>query len=221
MIARTWVGWWALLSLGAGALACRSGDLPAMTVPSTRTSAGLERCSDLSGSYRFESLAASCRRKGSLSQFPLYPIEVDGRLRGPRDRGDFLPLPLVHWADRDSVVTLRQERCSALTLSLRPHAGPPSPYAVVELPAGELRQHGSLQWDDGGMRFESSGDWQGWQLPLGISRQREAWSLALDGEHDLVYTYSARETSAILGIVPWRRRLEVRCLLPGVPAPLP
>lgn len=207
---------WALFSLGTGALACRSGDLAP-----TMTDMEPERCADLSGSFLFESLAASCHRKGSLSQLPLYPIEIDGRLRGPRDRGDFLPLPLAHWADRGSVVTLRQERCSRLTLSLRSDTGPQSPYAVVELPARELRQHGTLQWGDGGMRFQSSGHWQGWQLPLGISRQREAWSLALDEEHNLDYTYSVRETSAVLWIVPWRRSLEVRCLLPAVSDPVP
>lgn len=176
------------------------------------------RCADLEGTFLFEDLARSCRVKGSLTGLPLYPVESAGRLRGPRDRKDFLPLPVAHWGDPGSAVKLRQSGCSRIELSLfsREEGAPPVRYLQYELDLAELARQGSLTVSESELSFESAGEWEGWQLPIGVSRLLEAWSMARDEQGRLVYSYSRREASAVFWVIPWRRHLEVTCVLPQV-----
>ena len=182
-----------LLALGIASVACRSGQ-PPPAAPAPEP----ERCADVSGSFLFDSLAA-CDVQGSLRNLPVYPIESDGRRRGPVDRRDFLPLPLGHWADGGSRIELRQTGCSGLSVRLFSPVEAPSPYHAFEMPF---------------VAAEGSGGWQMWQLPLGASKKREGWSLALSPEGGLDYVYSVRESSAVFLVIPWHSRFEVRCRLP-------
>lgn len=177
-------------------------------------------CAELEGTFLFEGLARSCQVKGSLAGLALVPVESAGRLRGPRDRKDFLPLPLAHWSDPDSRVKVRQSGCSRIELSLfaREDGAPPAGYLQYELDLAELARHGTLTLSESDLSFESAGEWEGWQLPIGISRLQEGWSMARDEQGRLVYSYSRREASAVLWVIPWRRRLELTCVLPQVSA---
>lgn len=184
------------------------------TVPSPAPD--FTRCADLGGAFLFEDLARSCRVDGSLGVLPVYPIKSGERLRGPRDRKDFLPLPQAHWADPGSALTIDQASCSKIGLSLREAASSTS-YLEYELDLAELAGRGTLNLNEARLSFEGPAKWEGWQLPLGSSRLQESWSMARDEQGRLRYSYSLSETSAVFWVIPWQRRLEVTCALPPRP----
>jgi hypothetical protein len=203
----------AVLSQAALLLACGSAR-PTAPLPAPDSTS----CAEVAGTFLFEDLARSCRVKGSLVGLPLYPVESAGRLRGPRERKDFLPLPLAHWGDPGSAVRIGQSGCSRIELSLfsREDGAPPTRYLQYELDLVDLACHGTLILSESRLSFESAAEWEDWQLPIGISRLREGWSMARDEQGRLVYSYSRREASAILWVIPAWRRLEVTCVLPRV-----
>jgi hypothetical protein len=180
---------------------------------------GFAGCADLAGAFLFEGLARSCRVDGSLGVLPLYPIESAGRLRGPRDRKDFLPLPQAHWADPGTAVEIDQTDCSRIGLSLyaRKTGASPARYLQYEVDLAALARGGTVSLSEERLSFEGPARWEGWQFPIGISRLREGWSMARDDEGRLIYSYSLREMSAVFWVIPWRRRLDVTCVLPRVP----
>lgn len=203
----------ALLIQTAMCLACGSARPTAPTPAPDFAS-----CADVKGTFVFEDLARSCRVKGSLAGLPLYPVDSAGRLRGPRDRKDFLPLPLAHWGDPDSALKIGPNGCSRIELSLfsREPGAPPARYLQYELDLADLARRGTLTSSESRLSFESAAGWEGWQIPIGTSRLREGWSMARDEQGRLAYSYSRREASAVLWVIPWWRRVEVTCVLPQV-----
>lgn len=170
------------------------------------------------GSFVFEGLGA-CERRGSLLSLPAYPIEENGRRRGPRDRKGFLPLPLAHWADPGSRIEVDPDGCSRLRLRLFGPGSPESPYLNYEIPLEELARDSRIQWSGNRLSFEGPWRREPWQIPIGTSRHRESWSLSLDERGRLDYSYSFVDTGAVLWVIPMRSRVTVRCTLASAPTP--
>jgi hypothetical protein len=193
-------------------LGCRSAP------PAPPRAPDFASCPDLAGSFLFVDLATSCKLTGRKGEFPTYAIPENGRYRGPRDRGEILPLPLYHWADPDTRLKIEPQGCSRLALSLY-DAGPSStPYYAYEIDLQDLARHGTLEMSPSRLSFASSGDWEVAQIPLfGIGRRREGWSLARDAQGRLVFSQSLRTMSAMFWVIPVPSRAEVSCVL--APAP--
>ena len=189
--------------------ACRSAPPAPPPIPDFTS------CPDLAGSFLFEDLATSCQFEGHRGEFPTYAIKDHGDVRGPRDRKEILPLPLDHWADPGSRLKIEQKGCSKLVLSAYDPGPASAPYLVYEIDLPDLARHGTLDMSKDLLSFESPREWEGWQLPIGISRTREGWSLSRDEQGRLAYTASTHKAHAVFWVIPMWSGAEVKCLLQG------
>jgi hypothetical protein len=190
-------------------LACRSAPPAPPPIPDFTS------CPDLAGSFLFEDLAASCRFDGHKGEFPTYAIKAHGDVRGPRDRKAILPLPLDHWADPGSRLKIEQKGCSKLVLSAYDPGPASAPYLVYEIDLPDLARRGTLDVSKTRLSFESRREWEGWQLPIGISRTREGWSLSRDEQGRLAYAAFTHKAHAVFWVIPMWSGAEVRCVLQG------
>jgi hypothetical protein len=186
-------------------LACRSAP-PAPSQPPDFTS-----CPDLAGSFLFEDLAASCRFEGRKGAFPTYAFVRDGKLRTPSDPEEILPLPLYHWADPGTRLKIEQKGCARMELSL--YDPGPAPYNVYEIDLQDLARRGTLAMNRSQLSFQSRGDWEAAQIPIGAARWRENWSFSRDEQGRLVFAQSFR-AMGVFWVIPTRSAAEVRCVLP-------
>jgi len=108
------------------------------------TSPDHSSCGDFNGSFLFAGVARSCQVRGHLGGLPTYPIRTDGGLRDLREREDFLPLPILHWADPGSRVTIRQTGCSRLAISLDEAGDRGTPYLAYEIDLAALARGGTV-----------------------------------------------------------------------------
>ncbi len=197
----------ALLVPGSVLLACRSAP-PAPSWAPDSTS-----CPDLTGSFLFENLAASCRFEGRKGAFPTYAFVREGKLRAPFNHEEILPLPLYHWADPGTRLKIEQKGCARIGLSLYDPEPASAPYNVYEIDLQALARHGTLAMSKSQLSFQDSGEWEAAQIPVGAARRREDWSFSRDQQGRLVFSQSFR-TVGVFWVIPTRSAAEVRCVLP-------
>lgn len=188
-------------------LACRSAP------PAPPRAPDFTSCPDLSGSFLFENLAASCRFEGRKGAFPTYAFVRNGELRQPRDHQEVLPLPLYHWADPGTRLKIEQKGCARIELSLYDSGSASAPYNVYGIDLQDLARRGTLAMSKSRLSFQGSGEWEAAQIPVGAARRRENWSFSRDEQGRLVFSQSFR-TAGVFLVIPTKSTAEVRCALP-------
>lgn len=202
----------ALLFPASLLLACRSAAPPPRSIPDFAS------CPDLAGTFRFADLASSCKVSGHEGELPTYAVTADGKVRGPHNRKEVLPLPLYHWADPGTRLKIETQGCSRLAFSLYDPEPAASPYSTFELDLKDLARQGTLETDASRLRFTGGGNWEVAQIPLfGIWRQREGWSFSRDEQGRLVFFHEFRRISAMFWVIPVPTGEMVTCKLEPAP----